>query len=108
GRFGAELWVDNTPTSPAVGIALDNCLVPVTLELTKSPSNLFVPTGQDFQYTLSVRNTGVSQATNVVLEDRVPAGTTFVSATNPHTRQSNIVRWELGTIPGGQSRDVTL
>ena len=37
--------------------------------------------GQNFSYRLTVTNTGPADATGVILEDRLPAGVVFVSAT---------------------------
>jgi len=49
------------------------------LESTKtvSPSGT-AKAGDRLTYTMSVKNTGLDAATNVVLTDRLPAGTTFV------------------------------
>ncbi|HEY3215102.1 MAG TPA: OmpA family protein [Candidatus Eisenbacteria bacterium] len=44
-------------------------------------------------YTLTVTNSGPSSATNVVLRDILPAGVTFVSASNGGTQAAGIVTW---------------
>src|SRR5262249_36835097 len=58
--------------------------------------------GGDVTYTITVTNNGTTDASNVVLTDMVPAGTTFVSSSfagyDPLTGQAN-----LGTIPTNSS-----
>ena len=50
------------------------------LQITKSgPANAVI--GGQISYSLTVKNNGPSNATNVVVSDPVPAGTTLVSAT---------------------------
>lgn len=80
-------------------VAADN-----NLTLTKQATPDPVTVGTNLTYTLTYGNSGSTAANNVVLEDLLPAGTTFVSATgggvfNPVTRK---VTWNLGTVaPGG-------
>ena len=51
------------------------------LEVSTSDTPDPVTTGADVDYTLTVTNHGVSDATGVTVTDTLPAGTTFVSAT---------------------------
>jgi uncharacterized repeat protein (TIGR01451 family) len=51
------------------------------LSVTKSDSPESVIAGSNLTYTITVTNSGVSDAQNVSLSDAVPTGTTFVSAT---------------------------
>lgn len=98
GSLFAELQVNSTPV-PGVGISLDNCLAlpSVFLEIAKS-APFGISSGSQFDYTLTVRNTGINLATNVVVEDTVPAGTTFISASAGGSEQNDVVRWDLGTV----------
>ncbi len=66
-----------------------------------------VPTGANLTYTLNYQNSGVQNATNVVISDPVPAGTTFVSASNSGTLQGGNVVWNIGTVNAGASGSVS-
>ena len=58
-----------------------------SLELNKVASASMVVPGDLITYTLSITNTHeFIPTTNVVLTDTLPAGSTFVSATAPYTR----------------------
>jgi uncharacterized repeat protein (TIGR01451 family) len=57
-----------------------------------------VVSGQNFTYTLTYGNTGDSSATDVVITDTVPAGTTFVSATGGGALSSGVVTWNIGAL----------
>ncbi len=52
-----------------------------------------VNAGQNFTYALTVSNTGPSAAATVVVTDTLPAGVTFVSATNGGTLSGNVITW---------------
>lgn len=62
-----------TATSTVAGIS--------DLTLTKAITNLPIVAGTEINYLLTVSNAGPSVATNTVLSDPVPTGTTAVSAT---------------------------
>lgn len=54
-----------------------------------------------FTYTLTLTNSGTLSATNLVITDALPAGTTFVNATNGGGLQAgNIVQWDVNALPG--------
>ena len=67
-----------------------------TLPIRSSPVS-------DLTYTLVVANDGPSDATNVVVSDPVPAGTTFVSADGGGLEAAGTVTWNLGTLADGAS-----
>jgi uncharacterized repeat protein (TIGR01451 family) len=65
--------------------------------------------GATFDYTLSYRNVGSSSATNVVVEDVLPSGLTFVSATPaPSSVSGQTLRWNLGTLNAGATGSIQL
>lgn len=64
--------------------------------------------GDTLTYTLSVSNSGPSDALAVVVTDTLPAGVAFVSATPGQTSGPNPLVWNLGTIPAGNSRTITV
>lgn len=57
-----------------------------------------VDSGANLTYTINYSNTGALKATNAVIRDPLPAGTTFVSAINGGTLSGNTVVFNLGTI----------
>src|SRR4029077_13630356 len=62
-------------------------------------------------YTLVVTNNGPSSATNVVVSDDLPAGVTFVTASNGGTQSGGIVTWPtVASVGNGSSviRTVTV
>ncbi len=79
-----------------------------TCRVTKSDSPDPVFAGNNVTYTITVYNDGPSDATGVSLSDVVPAGTSFVSASNGGTNTAGTVTWSLGTIAANANKAVTL
>jgi uncharacterized repeat protein (TIGR01451 family)/gliding motility-associated-like protein len=71
------------------------------LTLFKSASVTQVDAGDDFTYTLFLTNSGPSTGRNIVISDVLPAGVTFVSATNGGTFSNGTVSWNLASITKG-------
>jgi uncharacterized repeat protein (TIGR01451 family) len=63
------------PLHPQINVA------EISVYMTDSPSP--VPLGSNLTYTITVNNTGPDDATDIELADSLPAGTTFVSLTDP-------------------------
>ena len=71
-----------------------------TLTVSKSaPAS--VTSGSSLTYTITYGNAGTQDATNVVIRDPVPAGTSFVSATNGGVLSGGVVTWNIGTVNAG-------
>jgi uncharacterized repeat protein (TIGR01451 family) len=70
------------------------------LSLTKTAEGTVV-LGDTIRYVLTLANGGPNPATGVVLVDSLPAGVTFVSATNGGTLNGTAVTWSKGTISNG-------
>ena len=73
------------------------------LSITKSDSADPVLAGTDLTYTLSVTNAGPSDATNVVVSDPLPVGTSFVSADGGGLEAAGTVTWNVGSLVNGAS-----
>jgi large repetitive protein len=69
---------NNSSTTSAVTVAAS-----ADLSVTKSGPTAVAP-GADITYTVTVANSGPSDAASVQLTDTLPAGTTFVSGTQPN------------------------
>lgn len=75
------------------------------LGVTAAPDPVTV--GSDLVYSLTVTNMGPEDASNVMLVDTLPAGTTFVSAP-AGVHAAGQVTWDLGSLTVGSSTTVTL
>ncbi|WP_354700988.1 hypothetical protein DSM112329_01283 [Paraconexibacter sp. AEG42_29] len=107
GVGGAEPDPDpgnNTGTTTTPVTAPNNA----DLGVVKTAGSATATTGTNLVYTLNVTNTGPDTATGAVVTDSIPAGTTFVSASNGCTESGGIVTCALGDIPSGDSRQVTI
>ncbi len=70
------------------------------LVITKSqPSPAVVNSGGNVTYTVTVTNNGPNAAQNVVITDTLPAGSTFVGASNGGTQAAGVVTWNSTTTP---------
>jgi uncharacterized repeat protein (TIGR01451 family) len=74
----------------------------------KAADHTKVFVGETFNYYIHVFNDGNQSCSGVTITDKVPANTTFVSATDGGTLSGNIVTWHLGTLGSGGSRSVVL
>ncbi|MFZ5916947.1 MAG: PKD domain-containing protein [Chloroflexota bacterium] len=59
-----------------------------------------VPAGAQLLYTLAYTNSGNANATSVVITDRIPANTGFVSASDGGVYAAGVVTWDLGALSG--------
>lgn len=65
--------------------------------------------GSTFNATLTIRNQGPAAATNVAVDDTMPTGITFVSASPAPTSNTGATyRWNLGTLGDLEERTITL
>ena len=79
-----------------------------SLSLVKDTPTISVVNGETITYTLSFANTGNAEATNVIITDTLPAGTTFSSCTGGCTQNGNTITWTIPSIPAGGSGSVSL
>src|SRR5262249_48579717 len=69
------------------------------LAVTKTVSNPTPNVGDTITFTLKLTNTGPDAATNVTVQDLLPTGLTFVSATpSQGTYNAGTVVWSVGTV----------
>ncbi|MBW8865087.1 MAG: DUF11 domain-containing protein [Verrucomicrobia bacterium] len=66
------------------------------------------PAGGTVTYTITATNSGPSTATNVVVKDILPAGTTFQNASGSPTLSNNVVIWPAMVLTNGASVNFTL
>ena len=79
------------------------------LSIIKSGPTVPVVSGGEVVYTLNYRNQGPSQAKNVLITDRLPAGFTFGSAVPPPTTNvNNTLAWNVGTLDSAAEGTITV
>ncbi len=82
--------------------------VQVTLVASESP----VVLGQDFKYTVTIKNDGPSDASTVVLTDTLPAGVTYVSAFSDQnvtpSYSAGVVTLSLPALESGATATLTI
>ena len=79
----------------------------VDLSLTKTASPNPGQVGVNLNYRLTVTNNGPAQATNVMVNDTLPAGVTFVSSTATQG-SCNVAMCSLGNLASGATAIVTI
>ncbi|UKK86211.1 proprotein convertase P-domain-containing protein [Sphingopyxis sp. BSN-002] len=95
----AHLYLTTVPLSPYAD-----------LSLSKSVSSASPAFGASISYTLSVTNAGASALTanGVTVQDTLPAGFSFTSASGFGSYNSGTGVWSVGSIPPGTTRTLTI
>ncbi|MCE7053731.1 gliding motility-associated C-terminal domain-containing protein [Algoriphagus sp. AGSA1] len=91
--------------SAPVTVSLISC-APV-LSITKSyidSTSFTVISGEELSYSIVIRNDGLFTAYDLLLDDPLPAGTSYVSSTPEGELGSGKVSWSLDSLRGGESR----
>jgi uncharacterized repeat protein (TIGR01451 family) len=78
------------------------------LSLVKSDDPDPVVPGTLLTYTLTVSNTGPSDALGVVVSDTLPGEVTFVNANPSQSGGPNPLLWNVGTLAAGENRTFTI
>jgi uncharacterized repeat protein (TIGR01451 family) len=107
-----EAIISSLGTSPIRSqTAVNTASSAPTLTLNKVGTPDPVAPGGTLTYTITAENTGNEDAASVLIQDELPVGTQFVSASNAAVYDQNrqLVTWDLGILPaGGGPVSVTL
>jgi uncharacterized repeat protein (TIGR01451 family) len=110
GVYTATLWVaSNDPVAPLLTIPVTmTVLAEADLGITLSDNPDPVDGGSPITYTLTISNAGPDAASGVMVEDTLPAGVTFVSASPGCVESSGVVTCTVGDLASGASVDLTI
>ena len=78
------------------------------LAITKASSATWVYVDNTMTYTVTIKNNGPSTATNVVVNDPLPAGTVFDSATSTQGTCDSTVTCTIGSVAKGAQVTITI
>ncbi|MGZ4493162.1 MAG: hypothetical protein ACXVWU_00550 [Nocardioides sp.] len=87
--------------------SLQNRAATPALVVSKADSGKPVGPGSNIDYTITVKNLGNGDATDVTITDPIPASTTFQSAGQGGHASNGAVKWSGLTVPAGGSVQVT-
>jgi uncharacterized repeat protein (TIGR01451 family) len=91
-------------TGNNAGSASLNALPSADLQVTKTVDNATPNLGTNVTYTVTVTNAGPNDATNASVDDLLPAGLVFVSATaSQGIYDDNVGLWTIGSVAAGDS-----
>ncbi|WP_162136881.1 gliding motility-associated C-terminal domain-containing protein [Cecembia lonarensis] len=79
------------------------------LHLTKQPEKLEAVAGEELSYEITLRNEGINTATEIVLVDSLPPGTSLVSAVpEPAAVIGNKISWKIEELANAESFSIGL
>ncbi|WP_435604347.1 hypothetical protein [Streptomyces sp. bgisy130] len=107
GHLDASCWAYRAAREPSDTVSVD-ITARTKLMLAGEPATP-VQAGQEASFGWRLTNTGPSTATDTSVQATLPPGTTFSSATDNGTPQSDgTVLWKLGTLPPATQRILTV
>ncbi len=80
----------------------------ISIADSDDPDDGSIYAGNDLTYTITVKNNGPSDATNVKIKDNLPTGVTFVSASSGCTEAAGEVICNIGDLANGASKSVNV
>jgi serine protease AprX len=79
------------------------------VDISKTASAEYVAPGESLTYTINItHSTGLTVTHNVMITDVIPANTTFITATMPHSLNGSTVYWSVPDLDVDESYSVQL
>ena len=113
-QYSTNLPISANPTSQGVRLFLNSIFDSLCASAAGQPiisvAKSAAPTTSSptVTFSINVGNSGASVANSGVLTDTLPAGVTFVSATNGGTYSGGTVTWNLGSLGASQTSTVSV
>ena len=85
---------------------LEGAQTPSVIIQKRAPAEVKV--GKPAAFVINVRNVGAVEALDVEVHDRIPAGMRLADASPPPQIQGNLLMWQIGSMPAGDERTITL
>ncbi len=85
---------------------LEGAQTPSVVIQKRAPSEVKV--GQVATFAIHVQNVGAVEALDVTVQDKIPSGMRLIDASPKPAQQGNALMWQLGAMPAGDERTVTL
>ncbi|MGI9468659.1 MAG: hypothetical protein ACR2OA_16195 [Rubripirellula sp.] len=85
---------------------LEGAQTPSVIIQKRAPAEVKV--GKQAAFIINVRNVGSVEALDVEVHDRIPAGMRLADASPAPQIQGNLLMWQLGSMPAGDERTITL
>lgn len=85
---------------------LEGAQTPSVIIQKRAPAEVKV--GKPAAFIINVRNVGSVEALDVEVHDRIPAGMRLADATPAPQIQGNLLMWQIGSMPAGDERTITL
>ncbi len=107
GRFQHKASAEAEGRLTAESRSIDTAIRQPKLEISiKGTKTQFA--NRDLKYEITVKNVGDGIAKDTVLQDSIPSGSTFASASDSGKKGSNSIRWSLGNLAPNQARTVSV
>ena len=94
------------PSNPQNSLSALKPCTDLSLSMTSSPATPSV--GSNVTFTITVANGGPNDATNVVVNDFLPAGLTYVSNDGGASNSGGTVTWTLPTLANGATATINI
>ncbi|MCA0237162.1 MAG: M36 family metallopeptidase [Bacteroidetes bacterium] len=77
------------------------------LKIKKETTTPLIEPGEEVSFKITVINHREEATVNTIVTDELPDGLFFLSASNGGTFSNGVITWNLGSVPAGQSRELT-
>ena len=103
----AAMAINPNATTDAPGERrLEGAQTPSVIIQKRAPAEVKV--GKPASFVIHVQNVGTVEALDVEVHDRIPAGMRLIDASPAPLQQGNLLLWQLGVMPAGDERTVTM